>query len=298
MASHHIKAVQANLLYMLPDSLHETTKPYYIAGIPPAGRKQSNETFVPKETEIINARWNERKFSIKENGFQWVNCPFKSAVESVDDCQKYMRYMEEFLKEHLNAEQVYAYEYVIRQQREHGVSLQARDRRETKRTIHTAHLDITPRCATDKVRSYLPPEEAERLLQSNWQIVNAWRPLVDVVKSQPLAVCHSASLREKDLIACDMIYPHVTTEIFHVLHNPNQKWYFLREQKQDEVLLMRNYGPNGALGVAHTAFNDPTSEPEAQARRSIELRCFVSYSLNGNSKMVEDTTGREVLEHD
>ena len=113
MASHHIKAVQANLLYMLPDSLHETTKPYYIAGIPPAGRKQSNETFVPKETEIINARWNERKFSIKENGFQWVNCPFKSAVESVDDCQKYMRYMEEFLKEHLNAEQVYAYEYVV-----------------------------------------------------------------------------------------------------------------------------------------------------------------------------------------
>ena len=80
------------------------------------------------------------------------------------------------------------------------------------------------------------------------ELDSAWRPLVDVVKSQPLAVCHSASLREKDLIACDMIYPHVTTEIFHVLHNPNQKWYFLREQKQDEVLLMRNYGPNGALG--------------------------------------------------
>ena len=62
-----------------------------------------------------------------------------------------------------------------------------------------------------------------------------------------MAICDSTSLHEKGLIACDMIYPHFTTEIFRVLHNPDKRWYCLREQKR-EVLLMRNYGPNGALG--------------------------------------------------
>ena len=70
-----------------------------------------------------------------------------------------------------------------------------------------------------------------------------------MVENQPLAVCDSTSLQEEDLIACDMIYPHVTTEIFHVLHNPDQKWYYLREQRGEEILLMRNFGPNNALGM-------------------------------------------------
>ncbi|KAK3178234.1 hypothetical protein OEA41_000367 [Lepraria neglecta] len=178
MANPHLEAVWAKLLYLAPSPLYERSKPYYIAGVQPAETKQTNKTFAPRKTEIINARGNEGNFSIDENGFECVDYPLESAIESTDDRQRYMRDMEDFFKGCLKAEHVYAYDCV--------------------------------------------------------------RPLVDIVEIQPLAICDSISLHEKDLIACDETYPHVTTEIFHVLHNPDQRWYYLREQKREEVLLMRN----------------------------------------------------------
>lgn len=70
---------------------------------------------------------------------------------------------------------------------------------------------------------------------------SVWRPLVDVVESYPISVCDSRSLRREDLVACDMIYPHITTEIYHILHNKNQQWYYLPAQQRDEVLLMKTF---------------------------------------------------------
>ena len=84
----------------------------------------------------------------------------------------------------------------------------------------------------------------------NVETFSAWRPLVDRVESPPLAVCDSCSLDATDLIACDVIYIYAqtTTEIYHPLPSPEQKWYYMRDQTRAEVLLMRNYCSSGALG--------------------------------------------------
>ena len=108
-----LEVVRANLLYLVPNPLYEHSKPYHIAGKPPADTKQTNQTFAPKETHIINARGIERSFSLEKNGFQWVDYPLKSAIETTDDCHRYMGEMEEFLKEHLKAEHVCAYDFVV-----------------------------------------------------------------------------------------------------------------------------------------------------------------------------------------
>ena len=113
MGNPGLEAVRANLLYLVPDPLYENSKPYYIAGKPPAETEQTNQTFAPKETHIINARGIERRFSLEKNGFQWVDYPLKSAIETTDDCHRYMGDMEEFLKGHLKAEHVYAYDFVV-----------------------------------------------------------------------------------------------------------------------------------------------------------------------------------------
>ena len=113
MANPHLEAVWAKLLYLFPSPLYERSKPYYIASVQPAETKQTNETFASKKTEIINARGNEGNFSIDENGFEWVDYPLESAIESTYNCQRYMRDMEAFLKGCLKAEHVYAYDCVV-----------------------------------------------------------------------------------------------------------------------------------------------------------------------------------------
>ena len=62
---------------------------------------------------MINARGNEGNFSIDENDFEWVDYLLESAIESTDDCQRYIRDMEDFLKGCLKAEHVYAYDCVV-----------------------------------------------------------------------------------------------------------------------------------------------------------------------------------------
>lgn len=109
MGSPSLGTVRANLPYLVPNPQYENSKRYYIGGKPHAENKQTNQTFGPKETYIINARGIEKRFSLKKNGFQWVGYPQKWAVETTDDCHRYMGDTEEFLKGHLKAEHRYLY---------------------------------------------------------------------------------------------------------------------------------------------------------------------------------------------
>ena len=144
-------------------------------------------------------------------------------------------------------------------------------------------------------------------IRAQSHIYSIWRPLVDVVNTHPLAVCDSRTLSKEDLVACDMMYPDITTEIYHVLYNPEQRWFYLPAQRNDEALLMKNFdsdlsicefdphkcqsGTNTysiQLGCAHTAIDDPSSSSGATKRRSIEVRCWVFYAEQDESPTRSD----------
>lgn len=68
--------------------------------------------------------------------------------------------------------------------------------------------------------------------------VSIWRPLNGPVKSMPLALCDSRSLASDDITESDIVLPHLQIQAYEVWYNPQQKWYYLKHQTSDEIMIM------------------------------------------------------------
>jgi hypothetical protein len=120
---------------------------------------------------------------------------------------------------------------------------------------------------------------------------SVWRPLNGPIQDHPLTICDTRTLADEDLVPSDIVLPHTLLEAYDLWYNPKQEWWFLDQQKNNEVLLMINYDSElnirksshlliyaaNSLGAAHSAFQDPRSPANAVARHSLELRCMVFY---------------------
>jgi hypothetical protein len=109
-------------------------------------------------------------------------------------------------------------------------------------------------------------------------VINLWRPIRGPLRDAPLAVCDARSVDPKDLVPSDLVYPHRVGETYSVTYRPSHRWYYFREMRADEVLLLKCYDSktDGCARFApHTAFTDPTTPPDAPLRESIELRALV-----------------------
>jgi hypothetical protein len=146
--------------------------------------------------------------------------------------------------------------------------------------VRRVHNDQTFVSGPRRVRDHLPAEEAEARRGQRFAIINVWRPIGAVVRSTPLAMCDSRSISEEDLIPSDLVYRDKVGETYSVVHHPRHRWFYFPEVTPDEVLLLKIYdsATNGTARLSfHTAFDDPTSAPDAPPRRSIELRNLVFF---------------------
>ncbi|KAL4951901.1 hypothetical protein BDW69DRAFT_196109 [Aspergillus filifer] len=135
------------------------------------------------------------------------------------------------------------------------------------------HVDQTPKA-----------EDAKRLSQTRWAIMNVWRPL-KTIKKAPLAVCDGSTLSPGDLLPIQMDYSRnarakALGEIAAVKYNSKQRWYYLSDMDVDEALIMKIYD-SGIVGgldegrvVPHASFEDPSTKDEI-LRESVEFRCLV-----------------------
>lgn len=70
---------------------------------------------------------------------------------------------------------------------------------------------------------------------------SAWRPLYNPIEDWPLAFCDGSTVNEDDLIATDHVRRHHVGEVLYARYNPAQKWYYLKHQKRNEVVLLKNF---------------------------------------------------------
>ena len=125
---------------------------------------------------------------------------------------------------------------------------------------------------------HLPKDEAVLRLKRRCAIANLWRPIGATVQRTPLAFCDARSIDPADLLASDLVYPDWTGETYSFAYNPKHRWYDVPNQRVDEITLLKIFDSNTdgtARLTAHTAFDDPTSPPDAPPRRSIEVRALV-----------------------
>ena len=143
--------------------------------------------------------------------------------------------------------------------------------------LKRVHIDRSDNGYSLTLRKFFP-DDADRLLKSRHQIINAWQP-IKTIRKDPLALMDATSILETDKIPQQIIFPGWIEEGVRIRHNPSHRWHYLREQTPTEVMLFKIYESRTdvkARAVPHSAFVNPEFEAEAP-RESIEVRALVFY---------------------
>lgn len=142
------------------------------------------------------------------------------------------------------------------------------------------HVDYTAKSGPQRVKDVLGEAEAERLAAAGARIVqvNVWRPIRGPVERSPLTLADASTVQPDDLIATDQVFPNRVGEIYHLNHNPEQRWYYAPWMAADEVLLIKGWDSlddGRARFTPHGAFTQPDTPATAAPRESIEVRALV-----------------------
>lgn len=241
---------------------------------PGDGTPRTNMVAEPHAVPIRDIRTEDRAFTLDREGFtvvahQSVVTDFGNEAQIRD---LYYPEAERLLRRVTGAARVHIFDHTLRR-RIPGLE----DNRDGPRQPATrVHVDHTARSGPQRVRDLLP-DEAEELLRGRVQVVNVWRPINHPVYDAPLAVADARSVPFSDLVPSDLIYPNRVGETYSVIFSPAHRWYYVREQRPDEVLLLKCYDSRADVArfAPHTSFLVPDAPSDAPTRESIELRTFV-----------------------
>lgn len=242
---------------------------------PPPGVPWTVGDIEPRRVPIRDARALDAlgEFSLDRSGFARVAWPSVLADFSDDARIRAVYYPESeaILREATGAEKIVVFDHTLRDSANGSRATAA-----LREPVRRVHDDQTFASGPRRVRDHLPPEEAEARLRKRFAIVNLWRPLA-TVEQLPLALCDARSITSEDLVPSSLVYRDKVGETYSFLYNPAHRWYYYPRLTPAEVLLLKIYDSREDVArlTAHTAFDDPTSAPNAPARRSIELRALV-----------------------
>jgi hypothetical protein len=194
----------------------------YVA--PPGGEHRRTADYADFPVRIHNARPVTKAFSLERQGFELR--PHESAVVDFYDEDEvrsiYYPEMERLVKAATGASKVLVFDHTTR--RDPGRGKEDRGAgRALRQPVRRVHNDYTARSGPQRVRDLLEPEEAERLLECRFAVVNVWRPIHGPVEAAPLAVADAQSIAPEDLVATDLVYSDRIGEIYEVAHSPEQR---------------------------------------------------------------------------
>jgi len=263
--------VRAEIDFLAPG----VRRPFTYGHETPPGAPEPTARFVSHAVGIEDVR-DRAPLRFEEHGAVLLNSPTQVRRFS-DETHVRERYYGEcagIIQDALGADRVLVFDHNVR--RGSALPVQA-ERRDLGRPVHHAHTDYTPRSALERLHRELGPHAEERL--SRYLQVNLWRPIRGPVRDAPLALCDGGSVAREALRRVELRYPERTGEIYYLVHESGQRWYFASEMAVDEAWLFKNFdsAPTGAGRVApHSAFTDPR-HLHAAPRESIEVRALAIF---------------------
>lgn len=268
--------VEAELHYLIPMAEKLVNYTYE----PPSGIPRYNGSYEMRRLPIRNARAIAQDLSLDREGFALAK--HHSAVRDFYDedevRQVYYPEAEQLLASVTGAIKVVVFDHNVR-----NIQRSLRGESNAKEPVKRVHNDFTAKSGYNRARVELAArriDDAETLLQHRFAIVNVWRPIAGPVQTSPLAVCDATSIAPTDLVAGDLVYRDRVGETYALTYNPTHRWFYFPQLEQDEAILIKCFDSaedGRARFAAHTAFDDPTSPPNAASRESIELRTLVFY---------------------
>jgi len=263
-----IDRVDGVMNYLVPNGIRPVAYQYD----PPPGVPRRSGDYADHVVPVRNARPLAAELSLDEQGF--VFAPSDTAVaDFYDDAEVksvYYAECERLVLALTGAARVHIFDHTVRSAGRPGNGV--------REPVHRVHNDYTEKSGPQRVRD-LMGAEAESLLKRRFAIINVWRPIRGPVLQKPLGLCDARTVAPRDIVVTDLKYPDRTGEIMSIAYNPAHRWYYFPKMQRDEAVLLKCFDSDKARSrfSAHSAFEDPTSSPDAPPRESIEVRTLVFY---------------------
>jgi hypothetical protein len=251
-------------------------QPFTYTGGPGSTEVRSGGTPDPRRVTIHNGRPTADRFVLDHNGFRFIghDTAMRDFFDEAEVRSRYYAEMEALVKAETGASRVVVFDHTLR-----TADDEMREARKIREVVRRVHNDYTEWSGPQRVRDLLP-DEAEALLRRRFAIVQVWRPIRHPVESFPLALCDSRSVSPKDFVISERRYPNRVGQTYAVTYNPEHQWYWFPRMRRDEALIFKVFESlkdGRARWTAHTAFDDPTTPPNARPRESIEIRTLAFF---------------------
>jgi hypothetical protein len=264
--------IEATLNYIVDDG----SKVFTIVASPGGSDTRSGGKLDPRRVSIHNGRPHAGDFVLERHGFRFVRHDTK-VKEFYDEDQirsVYYPEMEALVRAESGAKRVVVFDHTLR-----TADNELRESKKIREVVRRVHNDYTEWSAPRRVRDILP-DEAEELLQQRFAIIQVWRPIRYPVETYPLAMADAQTLLPQDMIVSERRAPGRIGQTYAIKYNPAHKWYWFPRMRREEALVFKVFDSvkdGRARWTAHTAFEDPTTPPQARPRESIEIRTMAFF---------------------
>lgn len=257
---------------------------------------KSSNVNPPTEVQITveDARYAERKPTVKENGYELVRYPTAvpdehfinwsedSSKETIKDV--YAKECAKLVQELSGASTVIPYDFKLRVQ-DKKITDPAKARSAAGGGLPIAHVDRDTESATHAFRHIVGDEEFERLSKTHkrWASINVWRPIGGTVEKWPLCMIDNRGVPDWSY---DTHTGRVSIKNYHdnpsgpkphdniMKNSDNLRFQYVSNQTPDEAWVFAAFDSDPTKVAPHGAFWDDNSTDDAPPRRSFELRTF------------------------
>lgn len=234
----------------------------------------------PQQMSIHDGWSRASAFALDREGFAFreFTSPFQAWEDDVAIKRDLYPQVTEFIRAQVGAKRVIIFDHTIRSKA--NVQQQTAEHTTTQRApVMLVHCDYTPHSGPLRVRQMLP-SEADDLLKRRVAFYNFWKPLRSRVDEKPLAMCDVTSSTQQDFITMALRYRERNGEIFVMRHSNQHKWWYFPKMLADHAIMLKTYESETdgrARFLGHSAFEDPTTAPDAPTRESIEIRTMAFF---------------------
>jgi hypothetical protein len=235
--------------------------------------------FAMQEVSVRDAREDNDTFSLDAEGFKLVSQP-TAVNDFYDNAQIASTYHDEvtaLLLEITGATRIEIIDDTrrsasIERQREMGI----------REPADIVHNDYTARSGIKRLQDHFAhdPDEAEKLLQRRFAIINVWRSIAGPILNHPLVMCDATSVKADDLVSVERRAEERIGELQVALHDDTHRWFYYPDMQMDEALLFKTFDSDTdgrTRFTIHSSFEDPNAPADAPPRESIESRCLVFF---------------------
>ncbi|KAH8647981.1 hypothetical protein BX600DRAFT_443316 [Xylariales sp. PMI_506] len=245
--------IKTSAYFYKPLGLHKKEKPYlydFNVKLLPVGKRRTNVEFEQHPIMVYDIRdLEEQTFTLEQQGFEIINHESFLNIQQLTTTEDietyYISECCEIVSRRFNGAETISFGWTHRQ---NGKTTSDTNKLPgALRPVNSVHIDHSTTSMFDRLVDHFGQTRAEKIRESKrCLIINFWRPLCTIVEEWPLVYCDINTVQQSDCIARDFVKSEYTAEGYVVRYNPNHKYYYLSEQRFNEVILLKMAETNPA----------------------------------------------------